>query len=99
MGKHNYPKSRESNPNSQTQLLLTEIGHDKLYKLWQEYGMYKTADKIDELYGWWPSPYVLRYLSNRFSWKRTITDKNLPIYKGLLAGNTPVGHYKHIIFA
>lgn len=98
MGKHNYPKNRKPNPNSETQMLLSTVGEKRLYIIWAEFGMYATCEILSKELSWYPSPYTIRYLSNKFNWKRTVTDKNLPIYKGLLAGNTPQGHYKHINF-
>lgn len=97
--KHNYPKNRKSNPGTATQILLAEVGEKRLYELWAKHGMYKTAAILEEELNWWVSEYVIRYLSNKFHWKRTVTDKELPIYKGVLNGSTKPEHYKHINFA
>ena len=97
--KRNYPKDRKSDPNSATQTLLTTVGHDRLYKLWAKHGMYKTAKLLSEELNWWVSEYVIRYMSNKYNWQRTVTDKNLPVYKGVLNGRVKPEYYKHIKFA
>ena len=96
--KHNYPKNRKFDPESATQTLLASVGEKRLYELWAKHGMYKTADLLAEELQWWVSEYVIRYLSNKFNWKRTIKDKNLPIFKGVLNGSVPKEYYKHINF-
>ena len=95
---HNYPKTRKKFSGSQTQMLLASLGEDALYKIWCQWGMYKSPDKIFEIIGWYPSYWVIRYLSNLFDWKRTITDKTLPIYQGVLNGTVSKNYYKHINF-
>ena len=96
--KHNYPKNRKINPESQTQRLLASIGEQELYKIWSSLGMYKSSDKIHEIIGWYPSNSIINYLSVLFGWKRIVTDKNLPIYKGVLNGRVKAEYYKHINF-
>ena len=41
-------------------------------------------------------PYVIRYLSHKFNWKR-IVDDSLPIVQGIIKGSMPASYYKHII--
>jgi hypothetical protein len=97
--KHNYPKIRKANPESQTQRLLAALGEQELYKIWSSLGMYKASDKIHEIIGWYPSNSIINYLSVLFGWKRIVTDKSLPIYQSVLSGKVPAEHFKHIIFA
>ena len=97
--KHNYPKNRKPNPNSTTQILLKKYSERELYKMWVKYnGMYKMSQYLTNEMGFWVTPYVIRYISNKFCWTRKITDKNLPIYKGVLSGQVKAEYYKHIQF-
>jgi len=79
-------------------MLLNSVGEDALYKTWSKYGMYESSKKLFEIVGWYPSPYVIRYLSNKFNWVRVITDKDLPIYKGVLRNRVLPEYYKHLQF-
>lgn len=88
----------KKDPKTQTGLLLQLFGERELFRIWAENGMYKSADLLSERTGIWISEYVMRYLSNKFNWKRVVTDKNLPIYRGILNGSQPREYYKHIIF-
>lgn len=102
MAKHNYPTTRKPRTTnySITTKLIQHYGEDRLYEIWVEYnGMYKSAEFITCDWGSYVSPYIIRYLSNKFGWKRTVTDKSLPIYLGVLYGNTAKDKYKHIEFA
>lgn len=95
--KHNYPKNRKSRECA-TQILLNTVGEEKLHDLWQEHGMFKSADILADQLGWCVTGYVMRYLSNKFNWTRVISDKSLPIYIGILNGKVPKEYYKHIKF-
>lgn len=57
--------------------------------------MYKSAEFISRDLGLYISPYIIRYLSNLFSWKRAI-DSSYPIAKGIIKHRMPAGYYKHI---
>jgi hypothetical protein len=97
--KHNYPKNRKPNDNSTTQILLKKYSEKELYNFWIKYnGMFKTSDYLSKEMGFWVTPYVIRYLSNKFNWIRVITDKELPIYKGILNKRVLPEYYKHINF-
>lgn len=98
--KRNYPKNRKPNKESTTYKLLQKYTERELYNLWVKYnGMYKTSEYLSQEMGFWVTPYCVRYLSNKFNWQRTVTDKALPIYKGVLAGHTHAGYFRHIKFA
>lgn len=84
---------------SLTQRLIKTLGIEEVEKTWQKLGMYKAADelskRIDDEY---ISPYVLRYMSNKYDWKRVCNPKS-PIYKGVVINKTrPAAYYKHLIF-
>jgi len=97
--KHNYPKNRKPNPNSTTQMLLNKYSEQELYKMWVKYnGMYKMSEYLTHEIGLFVSPYVCRFLTNKFNWVRTIKDKNLPIYMGVLNGRVKPEYYSHISF-
>ena len=83
---------------SMTELLLHKLGERHLYEIWAELGMYKSANRLSDELGLWVTSNVMRYLSHKFSWKRSITNKNLPIYKAILRGSQPRELYSHIIF-
>ena len=81
---------------SMTQRLIKTIGLAEVEKAWQKQGMYawqELSQKMDE----YVSPYVLRYMSNKYNWKRPV-NKLSPLYKGYLAGNINPSRFKHIIF-
>jgi hypothetical protein len=97
--KHNYPKSRKPNENSVTQILLKKYGEKDLYNMWVKFnGMYKMSDHLSQELGFYVSPYVVRYLSNKLNWVRTITDKSLPLYLGIQNGRIKAEYYKHLQF-
>jgi hypothetical protein len=101
MPKHNYPQNRKPRNTgySTTSKLIKHYGVNRLYEIWVKFnGMYKASEFLSEDLGEYVSPYIVRYLSNKFNWKRQITDKSLPIYLGVIYGHTPKGHYKHIEF-
>ena len=81
-----------------TQKLINNFGVEKLYKTWRQYGMYTGAKVLSKEAGHYISPYVLRYMSNKFDWVREVSDPNLPFVKGILNGKVDPGYYKHIRF-
>jgi hypothetical protein len=100
--KHNYPKTRKprNTSYSMTYRVLNEIGKEKLYEIWKDNGHRKTSDIVTKMLGVWVTDMVIQYIAQRkFHWTRVVTDKSLPIYKGVISGNMPVSFYKSIIFA
>ena len=95
---HNYPSNRKSNPYSATQILIATVGERKLYKIWSELGMYKASSKLSIELNWYVSPYVLRYLSNKFNWCRDLSNTSLPLFQGVIRGKRSPEYYKHINF-
>ncbi len=81
-----------------TQQLTNKFGVEKLYETWSKYGMYTGAKVLSKEAGHYISPYVLRYMSNKFDWVREVSDPNLPFVKGILNGKVDPGYYKHIRF-
>ncbi|MBT8386110.1 MAG: hypothetical protein KJO12_01750 [Ignavibacteria bacterium] len=82
---------------SMTQRLLKKLGEGRVVEYWTKYGMYKSAELLSKEMQEYVSPYVLRYMSNKYDWKRHV-NKNSPIYKGVKAGTVPAAYYKHLIF-
>jgi hypothetical protein len=97
---NNYPKQRKPRTTdySATTQLINSIGPDIIYEMWSSHGMYVTAKTLEREYGFPVSPYVIRYLSHKFNWVRTVYDKNLPFARGVFLGTVPKDFYKHINF-
>jgi len=67
--------------------------------MWVKFnGMYKMSNFLSQEMGFWVTPYVIRFISNKLNFIRVITDKKLPIYKGVLNGRVKPEYYKHIKF-
>jgi hypothetical protein len=81
-----------------TQQLINYFGVEKLYQTWKKYGMYKSAALLTEEGERYVSPYVMRYLSNKFDWRREISDPSLPLVKGILNEKVDPSYYKHVKF-
>ena len=81
---------------SMTQRLLKKLG-GRVVGYWQRHGMYKASELLSKEMQEYVSPYVLRYMSNKYNWKRPV-NKLSPLYKGYLAGNVDPSYYKHLIF-
>jgi hypothetical protein len=83
---------------SMTQRLLKKLGEGKVVGYWQRHGMYKASELLSIEMQEYVSPYVLRYMSNKYDWKREV-NKLSAIYKGVKAGTVPAAYYKHLIFS
>ena len=81
---------------SMTQRLIVMFGIENLKKEWQKGGMYQAADHFSFIMGENVTPYVMRYLSHKFDWKRVV-DNSLPIVQGVKKGTVPASYYKHLI--
>lgn len=82
---------------SMTQRLLKKLGEGRVVWYWQRHGMYKASELLSKEMQEYVSPYVLRYMSNKYDWKRNCNPKSA-IYKGVKAGTVPAAYYKHLIF-
>ena len=82
---------------SMTQRLMKKLGEGRVVEYWQKYGMYKDPQLLSVEMQEYVSPYVLRYMSNKYDWKRQV-NKLSAIYKGVKAGTVPAAYYKHLIF-
>lgn len=82
---------------SMTQRLLKKLGEGRVVGYWQHHGMYKAAKLLSDEMQEYVSPYVLRYMSNKYDWKRPV-NKLSAIYKGVKSGTVPAAYYKHLIF-
>ena len=87
---------RKLRENSMTQKLIKTLGIEEIEKAWKRRGM-NSWEELSEIMNEYVSPYVLRYMSNKYDWKRKCNPKS-PIYKGVLAGTVPAAYYKHLIF-
>ena len=83
---------------SMTQRLLKKLGEGRVVEYWQRHGMYKASELLSIEMQEYVSPYVLRYMSNKYNWKRNV-NKLSAIYKGVKAGTVPAAYYKHLIFS
>jgi hypothetical protein len=83
---------------SMTQRLLKKFGEGRVVGYWQHHGMYKASELLSKEMQEFVSPYVLRYMSNKYNWKRNCNPKSA-IYKGVKAGTVPAAYYKHLIFS
>ena len=82
---------------SMTQRLIKTLGIEEVEKAWIAKGMNawrELSQRMEE----YVSPYVLRYMSNKYNWKRPV-NKLSAIYKGVKAGTVPAAYYKHLIFS
>ncbi len=82
---------------SMTQRLLKKLGEGRVLELWTKHGMYKASELLSMEMQEYVSPYVLRYMSNKYNWKRAV-NKLSAIYKGVKAGTVPASYYRHLIF-
>jgi hypothetical protein len=83
---------------SMTQRLLKKLGEGRVVGYWQGHGMYKASELLSKEMQEYVSPYVLRYMSDKYDWKRDCNPKSA-IYKGVKAGTVPAAYYKHLIFS
>jgi len=94
--KINRIRKKRNTDYSMTQRIIKKLGNE-VEKTWQKYGMYKASEILSYKMNEYVSPYVLRYMSNKYDWKRPV-NKLSPIYKGVMAGTVPAAYYKHLIF-
>ena len=83
--------------NTMTKTLINKMGPEKIQAIWVQYGMYKGAEELSKIMNEWVSFSTLRYLSQRFDWKRPVNPKSA-IYIGVQKGTVPSSYYKHLIF-
>lgn len=94
---NNYPDNRKPNENTTTQKLLKKFKPEELEAIWAEHnGMYKTSEFLTRSLEFYVSPYVIRYISNKFNFIREIDLETSPFYKGVLLGKVPRAYYKHV---
>jgi hypothetical protein len=77
---------------------LKKLGEGRVVGYWQSHGMYKASELLSKEMQEYVSPYVLRYMSDKYDWKRNCNPKSA-IYKGVKAGTVPAAYYKHLIFS
>ncbi|MBL1155880.1 MAG: hypothetical protein D8M51_13260 [Ignavibacteriae bacterium] len=80
-----------------TQKLIKTLGIAEVEKAWIGKGM-NAWRELSERMNEYVSPYVLRYMSNKYSWKRMCNPRSA-IYKAVVIKKTmPAAYYKHLIF-
>lgn len=83
--------------NTMTQKLISNIGLEKVEDIWVKNGMYKGAEELSKILNEYISSSTLRYMSQKFNWKRPVNLKSA-IYVGVKRGTIPSSYYKHLIF-
>jgi len=83
--------------NTMTKTLINNIGVEKIQAIWVQYGMYKGAEELSKLLNDYVSFSTLRYLSQRFDWRRKCNTKSA-IYAGVKRGSVKASFYPHLIF-
>ena len=81
---------------SMTQRLIKTLSIEEVEKAWKQRGM-NAWEELSKRMNEYVSPYVLRYMSNKYDWIRKVNPKS-PIYKGVMAGTIKASYYKHLIF-
>lgn len=81
---------------SMTQRLIKTLGIEEIEKAWIGKGMY-ACKELSVRMNEYVSPYVLRYMSNKFSWKRPVNPKSA-IYVGVQRGSVKASYYPHLTF-
>ena len=82
---------------SMTQRLIKNLGLEEVEKAWIAKGMNawrELSQRMEE----YVSPYVLRYMSNKFSWKRKCNPKSAIFRAVVIKKTMPAAYYKHLIF-
>ncbi len=90
-------KDIKTRNNTMTQKLINKIGLEKIEAIWIQYGMYKGAEELSKLMNEWVSFSTLRYMSQKYDWKRPVNPKSA-IYAGVKRGSVKASYYKHLIF-
>jgi len=74
-----YPDNRKPNENTTTQKLLKKFKPEELEAIWVKHnGMYKTSEFLSRSLEFYVSPYVIRYISNKFNFIREIDLETSP---------------------
>jgi len=95
MGRDN--KNIGKRNNTMTQILINDFGVEEVEKLWIQFGMYRAAEELSNVLNEYISSSTLRYMSQKFNWKRPVNPKSA-IYVGVKRGTVPSSYYKHLIF-
>jgi hypothetical protein len=98
--KNRYPVERKNRNTkySTTWKLIDILGQDKLFEIWKTRGHLATSKYLSELLDMAVTYGMVLHLARKFKWQRVVTDKTLPIYRGVLSGKVDPSQYKTIIF-
>jgi hypothetical protein len=96
----NYPKERQKRSTNYaiSTKLVNQFGIEYLEAQWKSLGMYKCAELLNTQTDYYVSPWVIRHLTNKYNWVRTISDPKLAIYQMVKKGLRKPEYYKHAIF-
>ncbi|MGE5497408.1 MAG: hypothetical protein ACM3Q2_05030 [Syntrophothermus sp.] len=83
---------------STTWKLINILGQDRLFEIWQLRGHLATARYLTEELDMDVTYGIVLHLVRKFKWVRTITNKNLPLYRGVLSGKLNPADYKSVKF-
>ena len=83
--------------NTMTQKLIKKIDLKEIERIWIKNGMYKGAVELSNVLNEYISASTLRYLSQRFDWRRPV-HPNSAILVGVKRGTVLSSYYKHLIF-
>ena len=83
--------------NTMTQKLINKLDINEIERIWINYGMYKGAEELSNLLNEFISASTLRYLSQRFDWRRPV-HPNSPILIGVQRGTVSSSYYPHLLF-
>ena len=71
--------------------IMATNGSKIVEKCWEKHGMYAAAEILKT------SPYVIRYMAQKYKWKRSI-DKVPHLKQAILSGSVKKGLYRNLIF-
>lgn len=92
--RHQYPEERKprNTSYSETWKITEQYGLQQIKEIWQEKGMYKTAEQLDT------SPEVIRHIAKKNNWQRP-AEKAPAILQGVKNGNISADDYKNLNFS
>ncbi len=90
-------KNIKTRNNTMTRKLINKMGLEEVEKIWIQFGMYRGSEELSNIMQENVSFSTLRYLSQKFDWKRPVNPKSA-IYVGVKRGTVPSSYYKHLIF-
>ena len=84
--------------NTMTNILINNIGLEKVEQIWIQYGCYKAAEELSKMLDQYVSFSTIRYLSQVCGWTRPVNKKSA-IYVGFKRGTISPEKFPHLIFS